>query len=60
MYSAVRRATRDRIVSTPQLPSGYSISRYKRFWQVTDADGRLVCVTVYRCGAKEVVRRLTA
>jgi hypothetical protein len=60
MYLATRRRTRDRIVSTPQPNSGYSISRYKRFWQVTDAAGRLVCLTVYRRGAKEVVRRLSA
>ncbi len=36
------------------------IERYKggRFWAVYDADGQLICVTVYRKGALEVVRRL--
>jgi hypothetical protein len=31
---------------------------YPRFWAVYDDDGELVCVTVYKKGAKEVVRRL--
>jgi len=35
------------------------IERYKRrFWAVRDPDGSLVCVCVYKKGAKEVVRRL--
>ena len=37
-----------------------TIRRYGRFWAVYDSDGALVCVTVYRKGAVEVVRRLTA
>jgi len=38
-----------------------SIRRYKksRHWGVYDASGALVCVTVYKKGAVEVVRRLT-
>jgi len=37
-----------------------TIEKYgNRFWAVYDADGSLVCVTVYKRGAKEVVRRLT-
>lgn len=35
------------------------IERYGRTWAVYDADGALVCVTVYRKGAAEVVRRLS-
>jgi hypothetical protein len=31
----------------------------RRFWAVYDDDGELVCVTVYKKGAKEVVRRIT-
>jgi hypothetical protein len=31
-----------------------------RDWMVIDPLGELVCLTVYRCGAAEVVRRLTA
>lgn len=38
--------------------SSYSIQRYKRFWEVRAPSGELVCLTVYKRGAKEVVRRL--
>jgi hypothetical protein len=31
-----------------------------RWWEVRDPDGELVCRTVYRKGAREVVRRLAA
>ena len=34
--------------------------KYKRFWAVTDAAGQLICLTVYRKGAQEVLRRLGA
>lgn len=37
-----------------------SIQRYGRYWAVYDPAGVLVCVTVYKKGAAEVVRRLTA
>jgi hypothetical protein len=37
------------------------IRRYRRrFWAVYDGNGDLVCVTVYKRGAREVVRRLTS
>jgi len=36
----------------------YTIQPYNRFWAVRDSSGSLVCVTVYKRGAKEVVRRL--
>jgi len=35
------------------------IERYGRYWAVYDSANALVCVTVYRKGALEVVRRLT-
>lgn len=35
-----------------------SIRTYGRYWAVCDADGTLVCVTVCRKGALEVVKRL--
>ena len=38
--------------------SNYTIKRRNRFWEVVDSSGTLVCMTVYKCGAKEVVRRL--
>ena len=39
---------------------GYTVEKYgaSRFWAVVDAAGELVCVTVYKRGAEEVVRRL--
>ena len=36
----------------------YEIRRRGRFWEVIDATGELVCMTVYKRGAKEVIRRL--
>lgn len=49
-------------VSTSPAQSGssatYAISRRGRFWEVRDAAGILVCLTVYKCGAQEVIRRL--
>jgi len=35
-----------------------SIRRKGRYWEVLDDDQTLVCLTVYRKGACEVVRRL--
>jgi hypothetical protein len=39
---------------------GYIIRKRDRswFWEVIDPAGELVCVTVYKRGAAEVVRRL--
>jgi hypothetical protein len=36
------------------------ICRDGRYWAVYDAEGTLVCLTVYKKGAAEVLRRLTA
>ena len=44
--------------TTQQKPPSYQIMRRKRFWAVLDAAGELVCLTVYKRGAAEVVRRL--
>lgn len=41
-------------------PGTYTIGRRARFWEVVDAAGELVCLTVYKRGAKEVVRRLSS
>jgi hypothetical protein len=32
--------------------------KYGRFWAVYDEAGILICVTVYKKGAQEVIRRL--
>ncbi len=37
-----------------------TITPYGRYWAVYDDAGELVCLCVYRKGAREVVRRLTA
>jgi hypothetical protein len=39
---------------------GYTIQKYGREWKLIDPVGQLVCITVYKKGAEEVVRRLTA
>ena len=35
------------------------ITKHGRHWAVLDADGILVCITLYKKGAQEVVKRLT-
>ena len=35
-----------------------SIRKYGRYWAVYASDGALICITVYRKGAVEVVRCL--
>lgn len=36
----------------------FTIQRRNRYWEVRDPMGDLVCLAVYKCGAKEVVRRM--
>jgi len=36
----------------------FEVARRGRHWEVRDGDGQLVCLTVYRRGAAEVIRRL--
>ncbi|HEX8395173.1 MAG TPA: hypothetical protein VF665_22690 [Longimicrobium sp.] len=45
----------------PAPQSGYTIQKRRgyRDWMVLDPDGELVCLTVYKRGAMEVVRRLS-
>jgi hypothetical protein len=48
----------------PEAPAaapqpGYKIKRRGKFWEVLDSAGELVCMTVYKRGAVEVVRRLS-
>ncbi|HEX2210041.1 MAG TPA: hypothetical protein VHG93_20360 [Longimicrobium sp.] len=49
----MRRAWPTRSAATPSAGSG-------RNWTVKDPAGQLVCITVYRTGALEGVRRLAA
>lgn len=47
--------------ATPTLSfGGYLVQRRGRFWAVVDAAEGLVCLTVYKRGALEVVRRLAS
>ena len=43
-----------------QPQHGYTIRKKDRNWMVLDPQGQLVCLTVYKRGAVEVVRRLAA
>jgi len=46
---------------TAAQPADKVFEREKdRWWEVRDPRGELVCVTVYKRGAVEVVRRLAA
>lgn len=45
--------------STMRDQSTYRILRRDRHWEVRDSKGELVCLTVYKRGAEEVVRRLS-
>jgi hypothetical protein len=42
--------------------TGYRVEKreWTRWWKVLDPAGELVCLTVYRRGAREVARRLNA
>lgn len=37
----------------------HTIQKRNRYWEVRDSTGSLVCLTVYKCGAQEVVRRMS-
>ncbi len=46
-------------VAIGRLHSRYAIQRRNRHWEVRDAAGDLVCLTVYKRGAQEVIRRIS-
>jgi hypothetical protein len=48
----------ERKVRVPETKGGFVIEKRDRFWAVIDPAGELVCIAVYRRGAREVVRRL--
>jgi hypothetical protein len=49
--------TEQNLVAKVQGP--YAILPYDRHWAVIDPANELVCLTVYKRGALEVIRRLT-
>ena len=55
-----RAQTAERPAATKH--DGFVIAKYygSRYWMVIDPQGKLVCLTVYKKGAMEVVRRLAA
>jgi hypothetical protein len=59
MANAVDTGTR---APDAQEQPGYAIIKQtkSRWWEVRDPAGELVCLTVYRRGAREVVRRLSS
>ena len=44
--------------ATAATQPGYTIRKHSRSWKVIDPRGQLVCITLYKKGAKEVIRRL--
>jgi hypothetical protein len=50
-------ATTEPAAAAPQ-PCRIIKQTHSRWWEVRDPAGELVCLTVYRKGAREVVRRL--
>ncbi|MBW3569496.1 MAG: hypothetical protein KY467_00180 [Gemmatimonadetes bacterium] len=44
----------------PPAPGVWAIKKRDRTWMVIDPAGALVCITLYKKGAPEVVRRLAA
>jgi len=53
--------SRRTIGPTKNLSFGrYIVQRQGRFWAVFDSAETLICLTVYKRGALEVVRRLSA
>jgi len=54
------RARKPRKQTTALEFMPYKITRRGRFWEVSDATGDLVCLTAYKKGAVEVVKRLNA
>ena len=61
MESTIPRLLKDPTPAADEKPA-YTIIKQKhsRWWEVRDPDNDLVCLTVYRKGAREVVRRLAA
>ena len=45
-------------MTTATIATGYTIQKYGRFWAVYDPNACMVCLTVYKRGAIEVIRRL--
>jgi hypothetical protein len=53
---------RKQTAAAPATPGGFVVKKQygSRYWMVIDPAGELVCLTVYKKGTMEVVRRLAA
>jgi hypothetical protein len=60
--TAIPRPISSRTTPAPAAQPAYKVVKREkdRWWEVRDPRGELVCVTVYKRGAVEVVRRLAA
>jgi hypothetical protein len=54
------RARRNPRVAAAEPSYTITNQKHGRWWEVREPDGKLVCLTVYRKGAHEVVRRLAS
>jgi len=52
--SGGKKRLRDRV----RKRGSFLIEPRGRHWAVIDTTGHLVCLTVYKCGAEEVIRRI--
>jgi hypothetical protein len=60
-YDSPSRDRAPRTLKQPESYYGYTIQHYAAYplyWALHDPAGELVCLTVYKRGAEEVVRRL--
>ena len=58
MRAAQNTAATAPAAAAPQPAHAFAKKKDTRWWEVRDPAGELACLTVYRRGAREVVRRL--
>lgn len=54
----VNGTSRTQVVREVPPPTTAHLRKRGRYWAVLDAGGELICLTVYRKGGMEVLRRL--
>ena len=60
MESTMPKKPKEPAPAAAEKPYTIVKQEHSRWWEVRDPDDELVCLTVYRKGAREVVRRLAA
>ncbi len=58
-YPLARMRHKNRTARLKVNSGAFLIEHRGKHWAVVDATGQLICLTVYKRGAEEVVRRLT-